>query len=325
MRRLWWLLVWLLAWSVSPVRVVQAEGAGFTVTPVLPKNQLGGDTGWFNLLVKPGQTQELPVIVANQSAKPKRLHLTLTNAYTQANGQVGYAPHAQVAEPKEPTLTAIGSKPLDVTLAAHTGRQVTFRVTPPATSFAGQMLGAIYVQDRTANKAQTGSGFAIANQFAMVVAVQLQESTQLVAPALRLASVSPNASGVVARLQNTKARLFGKMTLTTKIVAKATKVTVLTQRDTNYQMAPKTAFDYQLRTTKALPAGDYTVQIVATAGKYRWELTRALRLSAQAAAKLAPPTTKAQAVNGWWLGLIGLLGLLLLGVWLKRRRRKGRE
>lgn len=325
-KRWWWALLVIGIWLGGPIRPVHAEGAGFTVTPVLPKNQIGGNTGWFNLLVVPGQQQALTVTVANQSTSTKQLHLTLTNAYTQDNGQVGYAPNSRHDPSAVTQLTAIGSKPIDIELAAHTGKQVTFQVTPPAHGFPGQILGAIYVQDRTQDKTQSSDGFAIANEFAMVVAVQLQTSTQVVAPALKLNSVKPDATSVVARIQNTQARLFGKMTLTSKVVNKATKQTVLTQKDTNYQMAPNSYLDYHLLPKKPLAAGKYTATIVATAGKYRWTLTRDFQLTAQAAAKITPPEKQhPQTFNWWLLSPIVLLSVLLLGIWLGRRHKKGRE
>lgn len=323
MKRWWWLALLLVAWLSAPLASAHAEGAGFTVTPTLPENQLGGNTGWFNLLVVPGKTQALAVTVANQADTPKRLHLELTNAFTQDNGQVGYAPNTRRDPSATTWLTAMGSKPIDVELAAHTGKPVTFTVTPPAQGFPGQVLGAIYVQDQTPNQTQASGGLAITNEFAMVVAVQLQTSTKQVAPALKLVSVKPSTTKLVAHIQNTRARLFGQLKLTATITPKNQSKAVFTQKNTGYQMAPNSAFDYALTLNKPLAAGDYQLRIAAAAGKYHWVLTRAFHLDADAAAKLAPPPAAPQAQSLWWLAGIGIVAALAVGIWIGRRRKGG--
>ena len=324
MRRMigWWGLLLLLIGLGGYPRGVQAAGAGFTVTPQLPQSQIGGDTGWFNLLVQPGQQQMLPVVVTNQSDEAKKLRLALTNAYTQANGQVGYQPNTRRDPSVKLQLTAIGSKPTTVELAPHTSRQVVFRVTVPAAGFEGQILGAIYVQDQPAPPSAASQGLMVTNQFAMVIAVQLQTNERLLAPELKLAAVTANATAVQVRLQNPKARLFGKMSLVAKLVNLRTNQTVLTQREANYQMAPTSSFAYKLQPEQDLPAGDYQVQISATAGKYRWQLRRRLHLTTPVAAALPAPPPDNQPFNWWWLSPIGALAVLGMGIWLGRRQKR---
>lgn len=324
MRRWWWVLLVLVL--LAPGRKVQAEGAGFTVTPKLPSNQIGGNTGWFNLLVKPGVKQNLTVEVDNQSAEAKKLELSLTNAFTQDNGQVGYEPNKKQDASAKVQLTAIGSKPITITLAARQGRNVTFQVTPPAKSFPGQVLGAIYVRDLTKPAQASGSGFAVTNQFAMVVAVQLQTSQKLVPPELHLLAVKPKADNVSATIQNAQPRLFGKLKLTARIYPAGATKAVATQRSTNYAMAPNSAFNYQVTPKTALAAGKYRLVIDASAGSYKWHLTRNFTLSAPvvpsqtAAAKKSSPAP-------WWPWVIALVAMLLLGIllgwWRGRKTQRG--
>lgn len=323
MRRWWWAL--LLALLLIPGQRVHAEGAGFTVTPVLPANQIGGNSGWFNLLVKPGEKQALTVEVANQSDQAKKLELSLTNAYTQDNGQVGYDPNQHRDASAVVQLTAMGSKPITVDLAAHQGRRVTFQIEPPTTPFAGQVLGAVYVRDLTMPAASSGSGFAVTNQFAMVVAVQLQTSAQLISPELHLLAVKPKADSVQATIQNAKPRLFGKLNLTAKVYPTGSSKAVLTQRATNYAMAPNSSFNYQLTPKTNLVAGKYRLVIDATAGTLKWHLTKTFTIKATVAAKTPAAPMKKSANNNWWQWLLALIGALSLGWligWWRGRRTK---
>ena len=53
-----------LLWFGGAHQVQAAEGAGFTISPALPQNQIDQST-YFNLLVKPGETQRLLIYVKN--------------------------------------------------------------------------------------------------------------------------------------------------------------------------------------------------------------------------------------------------------------------
>lgn len=325
MRRWWWLF--LIVFIMVPSQGVLAAGAGFTVTPELPANQLGGNTGWFNLLVKPGQKQDLTVEVANQSGQEKRLTLALTDAFTQDNGQVGYDPdhHNELAEKHH--LTAMGSKPITIELAAHQGQRVTFQVTVPAAGFEGQVLGAVYVRDLTEPAAGSSSGLAVTNQFAMVVAIQLQTSEQLVPPLVHLLSVKANGNALAAVIQNAAPRLFGKLKLQAKVIP-AGKVTPVYQKtNTDYAMAPSSAFHYQLTPPKGLAAGRYRVVIDATAGTYKWHLTKSLTLKTPLAADTPAPPAVQKANRHWWPWVLALVGGvtfgILIGWWRGRQPREG--
>ncbi|KRN23030.1 DUF916 and DUF3324 domain-containing protein [Lacticaseibacillus camelliae] len=322
MRQWWWVLI--VVWLIAPSRSVLAEGAGFTVTPELPANQLGGNTGWFNLLVKPGQKQDLTVAVGNQANQAKKLELSLTNAFTQDNGQVGYEPNQDKDESAEVQLTAIGSKPIRIDLAAHQGRKVTFQVTPPANGFAGQVLGAIYVRELTESDAASASGFAVTNRFSMVVAVQLQTSEKLAPPVLHLVSVKAKPESVQATIQNAAPRLFGQLKLQTEVIPAGKTKPVLQQLTTNYAMAPNSAFHYQIAPPKGLEPGEYQLVIAATAGAYKWRFTRAFSLKKPMSAK--PGTLSAQkSTDLWpwlWVLAFGVVVGGLIGWWRGRRSRR---
>lgn len=315
----WWLLLGWLCLIFWPIQRVDAQGAGFTVTPQMTASQTGGNLGWFNLLVTPGRQESLPVIVANQSDQTKTLHLQLTNAYTQRNGQIGYDPNTQKRINAQTSLTAIGSKPVTMELAPHTGKTVTFTATPPA--FSGQVLGAIYVQEQTSSTKSSGSGFAITNQFAMVVAVAMQTSTTKVTPQLTLAKVSPTTKQIVAHLQNSAPTLFGKLTLKTTVNLNGKAV--LTQTNRNYTMAPNSDLAYQLTPKQTLNPGRYQLVIQATAGSKKWRLTKTFAIAQPVISTTSTPKkTTPQSNYTWIIGLAVILALVI-GILIGRRRHPG--
>lgn len=314
----WWLLLWLLL-LFWPSRVVHAEGAGFTVTPQMTAEQIGGNLGWFNLLVKSGTQVQLPVVVANQSDQTKTIHMQLTDAYTQKNGQIGYDPNTQKRVNAQTSLTTLGSKPVVVSLAPHTGKAVTFTVTP--TAFDGEILGAIYAQEQASPTKTSASGFAITNQFAMVVAVALQESETKVAPQLTLAAVTPSTKLIVAHIQNPKPTLFGKITLKSTVSTQGRAV--LTQTDTNYAMAPNSDLAYQLQPKTALTPGQYQLVIEATAGSAKWHLTKTFTIKQTVNPAPAPTKTTSAKANYTWVWGLAIVLAMVMGILIGRKRRSG--
>ncbi|WP_379887199.1 DUF916 and DUF3324 domain-containing protein [Lacticaseibacillus mingshuiensis] len=320
------LIMALAGWTVVPVA---AAGAGFTVTPQLPANQVGGNKGYFDLLVKPGTRQALTITVANQSAQPKTLRVAITSAFTQDNGQVGYTPSSKRDPSAVIQLADLASAPVSVELKANEGRKVTFFVQIPATPLKGQLLGSFYVTDETAPAADDQSGMSITNRFAMVVAIQMQTTEETVAPHLNLLSVKPgnqnDQAAVLATLQNDQPRLFGGMAIKASVTRDGDSKPLLTRNADQMAMAPNSSFNYALFTKAPLVAGKYWLTLTATAGTYTWRFHRAFTIDAKVAAKVNKGARLAVVRPfPWWWVLIGgllLIALGLLGLLFWRRKK----
>ncbi|WP_125702344.1 DUF916 and DUF3324 domain-containing protein [Lacticaseibacillus daqingensis] len=326
MRRWWGWLLLVGLWVSGAPRPVAAAGAGFTVTPQLPVTQLGGDTGYFNLAVVPGTAQTLTVVVANQSDAAKNMRVQMTDAFTTDTGQISYDPGASKDASAKVRLSEISSAPVTFKLAAHEARPVSLTVVPPASGFIGQVLGGIFVQDRTAYAAgsQSSTPLGLANQFALVVGVQLQVSQTLVAPRMKLVSVQPGTQAgqpaVLARLQNDQPRLFGEMTIRATVTPDPGTRTIVTRTVQNFAMAPNSHFDFAVFPPTTLAPGRYWLDLTATTGKYRWQFrTRFTVVGDERTGTTGP------ALFGlpWWLIaliVVGLLLLLAVLAWWRRRQ-----
>ncbi|MCI1986918.1 MAG: DUF916 and DUF3324 domain-containing protein [Lactobacillus sp.] len=332
MRKIYW---WLLGLVVTlctvtlPVPVHAANGASFTVTPTVTAQQVGGDTGYFNLKLAPNQQNALTVTITNLTAKAKTVRVVPTNAGTSAGGQLSYAP----GMPKDSSAVyrftdlLVDRRSQTVTLPAKTAKQVHYTVKMPAKVVTGQILGGLHVQD-TQDYAQSGAGVAIVNRFAMVVAVQLQSNESLLAPELKLLTVKPgvqsNRAAILATIQNTQPRLFNQLKVVAKVTPRGQSQTVVQRTSQRLSMAPNSHFNYGIYSDKALTAGKYTLTLTATAHQWRWQFKRDFTITAkqaEAANRKAHLEPKRQVP--WLLILIGVLLviiLILLVLLLKRRR-----
>lgn len=324
------LFIGLLFWpELSPVTEA-ATGAQFTVTPQLPANQLGGNAGYFNVLVRPGAQQALTIHLANQASQAKTLRVLPVNAFTQNNGQVSYRPNKAKDPAAKLQLTALTSGPVNVRVGAHQGRDVTYHFAIPQAGFLGTLVGAFNVEDVAAYPDdQSGSqNLAIRNQFAMVVAIQLQTTATaaLMKPHVNLVQVKlgkqDGEAAILARLQNDRPRLFGQMTVKASVVPVGRERIVVTRTARDLEMAPNSHFDYALFLKNGLVAGKYELALTATAGQLTWQFTRQFTVTAAAAAQTGMP--EHGELQWWWLMLGVLLALAVL-LWARWRRRNPRS
>lgn len=331
MKTYWkWLiaLLVLLGWAI-PGRTVGAAGAGYTVTPALPDNQRSEAT-YFDLLMKKGETQTLTIYVSNVSEEQKVLLVTPTNAFTQTNGEIGYTPNQHRDSSAQTRFTAMTEKAKSVTVAAGATKAVSFKAQIPRSGFTGQVLGSFYVTEPGAKtEQQSTKGVQITNKYALVVGVLLQLQEQVVSPQLELNEVHPgtqnNQAAILANLQNTAPRLFGKMTINAKIYRSGTDQVVLKRQVKNYAFAPNSNFDFGVLSKTPLKPGKYDIDMTVKATGKTWHFRKTFTIDQAQADRIEKALGhKVSHFNWWWGGLGILLVLLLLGglFWWRRHRQR---
>lgn len=338
------LLAMVMGMTIGSVNAVHAAssgsaGAGYTVSPVIGSNQISDVTSYFDLLVQPGSQQDLTVNISNTTSADKHLRVSLTSAFTQDNGQIGYAPNKKTDASAEYYLRKLGSKPINVTVPAGKMGKVTMKVNIPKNGFKGVLLGGIYVYDLDKRRSSS-NGMTINNRFALVVGVQLQTTKlaqQSVRPELKLMSVAPgmqnNKPAVLATIQNDTPTFFGQMDVVGKVSWRNSDKTLFTTKQYNYAMAPTSHFAYGIFPDKGLNPGDYTLDLTAKSGKRTWHFKKNFTILAADANKINKKAgIKVDRSMPWWVwGIIILLILLLIAlltliiVLLLKRRKKDDE
>ncbi|KRM71647.1 cell surface protein [Lacticaseibacillus brantae DSM 23927] len=308
-------------------QTVKADEPGFTATPVF-KAGTPAATSYFDLTVKPGTTEPLAVQVQNTSKADITLNVQMINAYSQSNGQVGYAPNNFRDPSAQYQLTDFTPGKQVVTLKAGTTQTVSFPAKIPFKGFRGQILGGIYVE----NPKPTNPDAQIKNQFAVLIGVRLQTNTTLVAPDLKLTSVEAqrqdNQFAVINHIQNFEPRLFGGLAITATITKAGQAKPVASRKVKDYQMAPNSDLAFGVY-PQSLAPGEYTSTIDATAGKLHWHFSQKFSVTAKQLKKYgAPQASSAAGVTWWWvaagIGILGLLGLLWF-ILARRRRRQTKD
>jgi len=342
MKRFSWMmgLVIGLSW-LSLSGFAQADTNKFSVQAQLPSNQINRKVGYFDLKVKPKQTQRLIIKINNTDKVAHTYDLATNLAITGDSGTIVYSQqHPKVDSSLAFNITDATTTPAKVNVPARTIKRVTIRLSVPTKPFSGVALGGINVQQRLATDGKhKKAGVSLQNRFAYVIGLQLRETKKLsIKPNLKLLSAGPRQMNyrnyITAQLQNPKPVIIHDLKVTSYVTKTGQAKQLLKTSKAAMVMAPNSNFYFALGDgSKALQAGRYQLHLTADSkkGKYHWQFTKAFTIKANKANQLNQTAVTQPApkpATNWWLigGLIGII-VILLGLigWLLIRNRKAKR
>ncbi|RZI49393.1 WxL protein host-binding domain-containing protein [Lactococcus kimchii] len=334
-----------------------ANEFNFSVDPAIPSNQVG-KSSYFDLLLKPGQTQDLTVVLGNSTDKTVTVEQSVASATTNINGVVEYSPNAIKPDTTlKYNLVDYVKAPKEIVLKPKSTQAVTVQVTMPNESFSGVIAGGLTYAEKDSDSANSAKnkGISIKNKYAFVVGLLMQQGATKVAPDLKLLKVAPglvNYRNVInVGLQNPKAGYLNQMYVNAEIKGLTNKSLDYKVNKESMQMAPNSNFNYPLAIGegKKLEAGKYRLTMTVYGQKdaekgqysmkdstgalqkfdYRWQFTQDFTITAAKAKALNAKdvTIKHEKVFPWMLviGLLILLLALFLLFFILWKRRNTRE
>ena len=302
--------------------IALADGANFTVMPTLTgiPNQIDQNVGYFDLLLKPNQKQDLPFTLYNSAATTIKVKTTFGTAFTSSSGTVDYTPNLVKPDPSmKLNLKDYIKLPQTVSIPARTKVDVTAHLTMPATSFQGVMAGGFNFEDAGSDSPkQKTSGVTIQNRFRYVIGLVVQNTKNQVAPTLSLGTVKPdqvNGRNVIsANLTDSAPAYLMNMNTQATVTKYGDKAVKYTYNNANMEMAPNSNFNLAIpvsiqgvlngQTSKPLTPGKYHLKMTVYGGKddkgtyqtlvngqvtkydYRWIFDKDFTIAGETAKKL---------------------------------------
>ena len=266
-----------------------ASGGGFSVTPIIPENQNPENTGVFDLLVYPGQTQEILIDINNANEEEITVEITLISPGTNSNGIIDYGTTGIIDEAAVSPFHEIASFNFDryLTIPAMTTATVPVQFTIPEEGFDGVILGAIHVV-RGITDDDFEEADMIVNRFAHVMPVLLRQSTERVAPDFMLGEVDVqlvnHRATVVAYVRNPQPRFSIGASVSTYIyTAEGEPRFSITGRDVDF--APSSVFPSSLTDDAGIgiQPGNYIARVRVEYNEQIWEFEEEFTVTAQAA------------------------------------------
>lgn len=315
------------------------------VSAVIPENQINKDKTYFDLLLAPGEEQELEVILTNSSNADITMESSVNSAVTNDNGVVDYS---QIKPKYDKTLmyplSSIATFEKEQVIPANSEKKMKITVKMPETEINGIIAGGVYLSAKDDENAAKGenSGVQIKNKYVYVVGMQLRNRKDIsdVLPELVLDKNLIQAKQVNYRnylginLQNTESVFIRDMTVEAKIYKKGSNEVFVESKDENLKMAPNSNFNYGVNwKNQEFEAGTYRAKVTAIAKDYEnktWTWDEEFTITAKDAKELNEKAVdlEVQKTPLWmYIAITGALVLLLIVILylIKRHLDKKKE
>ncbi|MBE9388220.1 DUF916 and DUF3324 domain-containing protein [Vagococcus salmoninarum] len=334
---------------VSEEKVLAANpSTNVSVTTNQPKNQIDKNQSFFDVLLAPGATQELEVVLRNNTEKDLVMLASVNTAVTNDNGVVDYSwsvPFAQELakennqDPANLTidvekiaydstlkvpLSTIATIAPEIKVPANSETIAKVTVDMPKEAIRGVIAGGVYLSqkaDETENE-ETNQGVQIKNKFVYVVGVQLRQKADIseLLPELILdpAKISPtqvnyrNYLGV--NLQNSEPIYIRDLKVDAQITKKGQKGILFETAETGLKMAPNSNFNFGINwNNQEFKGGKYRLQLKARSEDYdkEWSWEEDFTIESDIAKKLNQRAVELDKNSNLLLYLI-ILALILL-------------
>lgn len=329
---------------------IRADTPGFTVRSIIPENQTGDDQGYYNLLMKSGEKQEISTVLTNTSDKTITIDTSFSRATTNGNGLAIYDSDS---EKKHTALTyniedCVQIPEKEVILAPNAQATVKALVSMPQGDLTGVLAGGFTFKQRPSSENNTGkSDVSIANEFRYILALVMQQNMLPVTPELKLPNAyadQVNARNVIAaQLDNISPTYIKDMAISATVKGLTNKKLSYSYTADNMKMAPNSDFSFKIPLTKQgdpnapiappLKPGKYKVSMTVYSQKnengayqkpasdggkptnytYKWQFEKEFIIPKSVATKLNKSSQKTLApkTNNW---LVILLLIIIIGL-----------
>ncbi len=301
---------------------VSADGSNFTVKPVMPENQVGETTGYFDLKVNPLGTQVLEVELTNLSEEETTVEVAVSRATTSDAGSVQYSP----SEKKEDNSVMFSFDDLvtyekEVILAPKSTILYPIQLTMPAEMFDGIVLAGIEFKEKDAQKEADSSKeqLQLVNKYSYEVAIQLNETENDVSAELQLTKAKAGhinyRNAVKATLQNPQPLPLTDLTVTGKVYQEKGNKVLHEQTATGMTVAPNSTFDFGIPwENEAFKSGSYRLELTAKSAEGEWSFTKVFKITSKEAEKLNEEAVELETTRIWPYVLLAIGALLFVGV-----------
>jgi hypothetical protein len=253
------------------------ERVGFSVRAILPESQRDTGVTYFDLLVEPGETQELQVEIYNHEDTMLEVQVTPTTASTNRNGLIVYESQEEYDESlKHPISELVEIDANTVMVPARGSQIVNIRLEIPEEPFEGYLLGGLHFEKVVNEEEASEQDVQIQNRYAYLIGLQVTEGHLDVEPNLELTGIEPGLvnyrTAVVANIQNNQPIIMGDVAISAEIYEADGEEPIKIATMEDVQFAPNSTMDFVVDwENEPLEEGTYRLDLVATHPDETWE------------------------------------------------------
>ena len=290
-----WLLcffMFIFLCTLSTVSIFANEGVYFSVSSIIPENQINKNLSYFNLKVEPSSSQELKVKIFNNKKHEIKVKAIVTPATTCRNGFISYTNLTNYDESlKYPLSDILKLDKSEYTVPAGGFVTATALLNMPNESYEGIILGGLVftkADDSSESSEGNETSAQIENEYQYVVGVMLSENDIKVKANMNLKYVKPTLANyltnLAVNLQNDTPVIIPNLKISGTVYKKGNpEIYKFTEKE-NIKMAPNSNFDFMIDwQNHKFEAGEYRVHIVAQNEEYFWEWDQDFRITSEEA------------------------------------------
>lgn len=318
--------------------VQQVEAAGglrFSVKPNIPDNQHNKEATYYDLMMSPGQTQEITVTLRNTSDSEVTVVPNINSAMTNSGGVVEYSNFENKERIYDDSLKyniedTVKLNEETVTLAPEEERELAMTITMPAEEYDGVIAGGLYLrqQDDSEDTEET-SGTNIKNLFGYEIAILLRNNEATVAPEVIFDGATAdqqNARNAISlKVRNTSATYINKVHYQAELKREGSDEVIAETDQEDMQFAPNTIFDLFLPMDgRRFEAGDYVLTGSITSGENEWPIEESFTITREEAEKFNEADPDVEPEDYTMVIILGVLVAIfaLAAVFLIRKNKQ---
>lgn len=302
--------------SFCGIKVCAEELPGqFGVKAILPENQIDQNISYFNLLVKPNQSQTLEVELQNLANKERTFDISINPAVTSDGGTIDYSQKNAKLDNSVPfdIRKYITLNQSSVKIRANSTLKVPINISMPDKKFKGRILAGFTVkpkEDDIKPSKEKKSETQIINRLAYSIAISLQQNKEKIAPDLKLLNASAkdfNSLPYIAlSFQNPSGTIINDLIFETKLYHDGKLFIENTSNP--FLVAPTSNFNLRLDLDgHKVSSGSYDVVVHAKSKENSWTFNKKFTVSEKNANKVNNNTVYAEKGMDWKLLTIIIL------------------
>lgn len=303
------------------------EGPKYTVTPILPNNQVVDVKDQFDLQVSPNEKKTIEVLVTNNSDEKIHIKATAVTGITNSNGIIDYTADKVAADETFKDIATVKEKQV---IPPQSNEKIQITYTVPKNGINGLMLGGIKVEE----EAMKTSKQTIKNKYNYVIPIKLHTEKKLPQATVNFKDIAITQNGlrntITTTLENPQGAILRNITMSIDIKQKNSNKTYYSKEIAQLKFAPNTTFDYQWPINKEFEAGSYEATLHIKADGFEKEWNKSFEMEAKKVKDLnkstvSPTDNNADLQMYILMGIIAVLILLIILILIKVRRRKADE
>ena len=268
-------LVSLVFISFSQLVEAAEDSVGFSFDLKMPENSTKPDAGYYDLMMQPGQEQELEISFSNNTDKPVIIEASINGAKTNRNGLVEYGDSSIENDASlKNDFKEIVKGPEKINLKANETKDIKYSIQMPKEKYDGLIVGGLqFVKKMENDKAE---GTQIVNRYAYVVPIILRETEITLTPDLKFNQVSATSengrNSIVLNFSNIVATYVKDVTVDVSVTKKGSSDVLYSRKQNAMLMAPNSFMDFYVSLNgEKMIAGKYTAHVLVTGSDKEWQ------------------------------------------------------